>query len=46
MNGALGRLLAIGERYPDLKADQSFIRLQVELAGTENRIAVARGRYK
>ena len=45
MNGALGRLLAIGERYPDLKADQSFIRLQDELAGTENRIAVARGRY-
>jgi LemA protein len=45
LNGAIGRLLAIGERYPDLKADQSFIRLQDELAGTENRIAVARTRY-
>jgi len=45
MNSALGRLLAISENYPALKADQSFIRLQDELAGTENRIAVARGRY-
>lgn len=45
MNSALGRLLAISERYPDLKADRSFVRLQDELAGTENRIAVARGRY-
>lgn len=43
--GALGRLLAISEAYPQLKADQSFLRLQDELAGTENRIAVARGDY-
>lgn len=45
LDGALGRLLAISENYPDLKADQSFIRLQDELAGTENRIAVERMRY-
>jgi LemA protein len=42
---ALGRLLAISENYPNLKADQSFIRLQDELTGTENRIAVARSDY-
>lgn len=42
---ALGRLLVVVERYPDLKANQNFIRLQDELAGTENRIAVARRRY-
>lgn len=42
---ALGRLLAISENYPQLKADASFIRLQDELAGTENRIATARMRY-
>jgi LemA protein len=42
---ALGRLLAIAENYPQLKADQSFIRLQDELTGTENRIAVARSDY-
>ena len=42
---ALGRLLAISENYPQLKADQSFIRLQDELTGTENRIAVARSDY-
>ncbi len=42
---ALGRLLAIAESYPELKADTSFIRLQDELAGTENRIAVERMRY-
>ena len=42
---ALGRLLMIVERYPDLKANQNFIQLQDELAGTENRIAVARMRY-
>jgi len=41
----LGRVLAIAENYPRLKADTSFIRLQDELAGTENRIAVARTRY-
>jgi LemA protein len=45
VTGALGRLLAIAEAYPQLKADQSFIRLQDELAGTENRIARARTDY-
>ncbi len=45
LNSTLGRLLAIAERYPDLKANTNFIRLQDELAGTENRIAVARTRY-
>ncbi len=44
-NSALGRLLAIAENYPNLKADTNFLRLQDELAGTENRIAVARSRY-
>ena len=45
LNGAMGRLLAISESYPELKADTSFVRLQDELAGTENRIAVTRTRY-
>jgi len=45
LDGALARLLAIVERYPDLKANQTFIRLMDELAGTANRIAVARVRY-
>ena len=45
LSGALGRLLAIAERYPDLKANQQFARLSDELAGTENRIAVERMRY-
>ena len=45
LKSSLGRLLAIAENYPELKANQSFIRLQDELAGTENRIAVARSRY-
>ncbi len=45
LTGALGRLLAISERYPDLKANQNFLSLQDELAGTENRIAVERRRY-
>jgi len=45
LQSALSRLLVIVERYPELKADQNFIRLQDELAGTENRIAVARKRY-
>src|SRR4029077_16358691 len=39
LTGALGRLLAISEAYPQLKADQGFLRLQDELTGTENRIA-------
>ena len=43
--GALGRLLAISEAYPQLKADQGFLKLQDELTGTENRIAVSRGDY-
>ena len=45
MTGALGRLIAIAENYPQLKSDQVFIRLQDELAGTENRIAVSRQDY-
>ena len=45
MTGALSRLLAIAENYPQLKADRVFINLQDELAGTENRIAVARRDY-
>lgn len=45
LNSALGRLLAVVENYPNLKADKSFIGLQDELAGTENRIAVARKDY-
>ncbi len=42
---ALGRLLAVVESYPQLKADQQFLRLQDELAGTENRLATERMRY-
>lgn len=45
LTGALSRLLLVVERYPDLKSNQNFIRLQDELAGTENRIAVERRRY-
>lgn len=45
LTGALGRLLAISEAYPQLKADQNFLRLQDELSGTENRIAVSRSDY-
>lgn len=45
LSQALGRLLAITENYPDLKANQNFMALQTQLEGTENRIAVARGRY-
>src|SRR5512146_958212 len=45
LTGALGRLLAIAENYPNLKANENFMRLQDELAGTENRIAVERRRY-
>ena len=44
-SGALSRLLAISENYPQLKADQNFIALQDEIAGTENRLAVARKDY-
>jgi len=43
--GALSRLLVVIENYPELKADTSFIRLQDELAGTENRLSVERMRY-
>lgn len=45
MSGALSRLIAISEAYPQLKSDAAFLRLQDELAGTENRIAVARTDY-
>ena len=45
MQSALSRLLVVVEQYPDLKANQNFIALQDELAGTENRIATARKRY-
>ncbi|RMF92152.1 MAG: LemA family protein [Candidatus Schekmanbacteria bacterium] len=45
LSGALSRLLLVVERYPELKSNQNFIRLQDELAGTENRISVARMRY-
>jgi len=46
LDGALGRLLLIVENYPQLKSNENFLRLQDELAGTENRIAVERKRYK
>jgi LemA protein len=45
LDGALGRLLVIVENYPQLKSNESFLKLQDELAGTENRIAVERQRY-
>lgn len=45
LDSALGRLLAIAEQYPQLRASETFTRLQDELAGTENRIAVERMRY-
>jgi len=45
LSSALNRLIAIAENYPNLKANENFIRLQDELAGTENRIAVERMRY-
>ncbi|MBW2204691.1 MAG: LemA family protein, partial [Deltaproteobacteria bacterium] len=45
LTSALGRLLLVVERYPELKANTNFIRLQDELAGTENRIAVERRRF-
>ena len=45
LSGALGRLLAVVERYPDIKSGQNFLALQSQLEGTENRIAVARRDY-
>ncbi len=45
MGGALGRLLLIVERYPELKANENFLALQTQLEGTENRIAVERRRF-
>lgn len=45
MTGALSRLIAVSENYPDLKANEQFRDLQIQLEGTENRIAVARNRY-
>tara|TARA_Y100000590_G_scaffold470553_1_gene666277 strand:- start:215 stop:805 length:591 start_codon:yes stop_codon:yes gene_type:complete len=45
LSQALGRLMVVAERYPNLKADQNFRDLQAQLEGTENRITVARNRY-
>jgi LemA protein len=45
MDGALGRLLVVVENYPQIKSQENFLHLQDELAGTENRLAVARKRY-
>jgi LemA protein len=45
LSGALGRLMVVSERYPDLKSNQNFLALQSQLEGTENRIAVARKDY-
>lgn len=45
LSGALGRLLAVSERYPELKSNQNFLALQSQLEGTENRIAIARRDY-
>jgi LemA protein len=45
LSGALGRLMAVSERYPDLKSNQNFLALQSQLEGTENRITVARRDY-
>ncbi len=45
LTGALGRLLAVAENYPNLKANENFLALQTQLEGTENRITVARGRF-
>jgi LemA protein len=45
LSGALGRLLVVVERYPDLKSNQNFLALQSQLEGTENRIAIARQDY-
>lgn len=45
LSGALGRLLVVVERYPDIKSNQNFLALQAQLEGTENRIAIARRDY-
>ena len=45
LTGALGRLIAVSENYPDLKSNQNFLALQSQLEGTENRISVARRDY-
>lgn len=45
LSGALGRLIAVSENYPDIKSNQNFLALQSQLEGTENRIAVARRDY-
>jgi LemA protein len=45
LSGALGRLIAVSEAYPDLKSNQNFLALQSQLEGTENRIAIARRDY-
>ena len=45
LSQALGRLMVVAERYPDLKANQNFLSLQAQLEGTENRITIARRRY-
>ena len=45
LSGALGRLMVVVENYPNIKANENFLHLQDELAGTENRINVARLRY-
>jgi LemA protein len=45
LSSALSRLLVVVEKYPDLKSNENFLRLQDELAGTENRVAVERRRY-
>ena len=45
LEGALGRLMVVVERYPDIKSNQNFLALQEELSGTENRISVERRRY-
>lgn len=45
LSGALGRLIAVAEAYPDLKSNQNFLALQAQIEGTENRISVARRDY-
>src|SRR5580700_3251140 len=45
LSSALSRLLVVSERYPELKANNNFVTLQAQLEGTENRIAVERGRF-